>query len=460
MEAHRQDVSTSLAAKAEHRKRQNRLNQRALRQRKAKQGLQENRASSEIRPYRVGRWRVEASDPQHALQPPISAFDDPGPSRAALSKTPQGFVERTAVTSAVQSSSILEPIIPHPSGLVQSRLKSPFDGSQSAIQMGALATIRYLFARDNGQVTPSQLLSLYFPLSSDHLLQLIQHNALRAFAKNSSLLGETTSLIKPPPDARPVLATVDLCDGLVILQTRVDQTPPPGSLHPTSSQMKNPHLSWLDMFPSPRLRDNLIEYQETLDSWDLCYDLFGELIGNYTHISPPSVTSVASMSRSMDGTAGDYSDDVSAKRCCLIVWGEPWNEENWEITPGFLRKWAWLLQKWAWLLQGCETLIQSSNRWRAKRGEEPLQLEVNLDLGNTKRDEITFTLEVRLCMRFRHFVFANCHYSVRSWKIGRIHFSLCSQLRFLNSYHVNTSIAFKISHSTPRGNTWVYCVLH
>ncbi|KIM93321.1 hypothetical protein OIDMADRAFT_208106 [Oidiodendron maius Zn] len=127
--------------------------------------------------------------------------------------------------------------------------------------------------------------------------------------------------------------------------------------------MKNPHLSWLDMFPSPRLRDNFIEYQEILDVWDLCYDLFGDLIGNYTHISPASVI-----------------------RCCLIVWGEPWNEENWEITPGFLRKWAWLLK-------GCETLIESSNRWRAKRGEAPLQLKVDLGLGNTTRDESTFALE-------------------------------------------------------------------
>ena len=446
METHWQDVSTSLAAKAERRKRQNRLNQRALRQRKAKQGLQENRTTSEIRPYQVCRWRIEVSDPQPAVQSPSSALDDLGPSCAAHSKTSKGFVEQTAVTSAVQSSGLLGPTRPYSSGLVHSRLGSPFDDSQSTIKLEALAAIRYLFARDNGQVTPSQLLSLYFPLSSDHLLPLIQHNALRALAKNSSLLGETTSLIKPPPDGRPLLATIDLCDGLVTLQPRIDQPTPPGSLHPTYSQMKNPHLPWLDMFPSPRLRDNFIEYQETLDAWDLCYDLFGDLIGNYTHISPAFVMSVASMSRSMDDTAEDYLGDVSANRCCLIVWGEPWNEENWEITPGFLRKWAWLLK-------GCETLIESSNRWRAKRGEAPLQLDVDLDLGNTTRDESSFALEVRLCMPFRHFVFANCHYSIRSWKIGRTLFSLCSQLRLPMSHHIHTSITFKVSHSTPRDST-------
>lgn len=385
MEPQWQDVSTSLAAKVEQRKRQNRLNQRAHRQRKAKQGLQESRTTSETRPYRVGRWRVEASDPQHTLQPPGLAFDNPGPSRGVHLKSTKYFAEQTAVTSAVQSSNLLGQSGLHSSGVVLSRLKSPINGSRSTIQLGALATIRYLFAREIGGATRSQLLPLYFPLSSDHLLPLIQHNVLHAFAKNSSLLDMTSSLIKPPPDARPVLASVDLCDGLVILQPSVDQ-PPPGSLHPTYSQMKNPHLSWLDMFPSPRLRDNLIEYQETLDAWDLCYDLFGELIGNYIHESPASVTSGASMSRSIDGTAEDYLDDVSAERCCLIVWGEPWNEGNWEITPRFLRKWAWLLT-------GCEALIESSNRWRAKRGEGPLQLEVDLDLGDIMRDESTFTLK-------------------------------------------------------------------
>lgn len=139
------------------------------------------------------------------------------------------------------------------------------------------------------------------------------------------------------------------------------------------------------------MRDNIIEHQETLDPWDLGYDLFGDLISNDPHISPAFVPSVALMSGSMDGAAEDYSEGFSAERCCLIVWGEPWNEGNWEVTPAFLRKWAWLLK-------GCAALVESSNRWRAKTGEGPLLLEVDLEPGTAMRDESTFVLKVRLCM--------------------------------------------------------------
>ena len=37
----------------------------------------------------------------------------------------------------------------------------------------------------------------------------------------------------------------------------------------------------------------------------------------------------------------------------------------WEATPGFVRKWAWVLEN-------CHQLIDSTNRWRAKRDEKPL----------------------------------------------------------------------------------------
>lgn len=383
METHLQDMSSSLNAKAEHRKRQNRLNQRALRQRKvktAKQGLQETGTTSETRPYRVGRWRaIEAPDAHHRFLSRSSASEGPD-LRVDRIKTPRGFAEQIVQ----QSSSSLEPINLRSSILVKSRyarLDYPFDGSQTPTQVGAAVTMRhYLLALD----------TLYFPLSSDHLLPLIQHNALRALARNNSLLEETTSLISP---AEADLATIDRCDGLITLHPRAGQLSPPSSLHPTDSQTKNPHLSWLDMFPSAHLRDNLIEHQSTLDVWDFCYDLFGDLIGNYT----PASASVSSIARSGNEMDEDYSDDVSAGRCCLIVWGEPWAEENWEITPRFLRKWASLLE-------GCETLIESSNGWRVKRGEEPLQLGVDLDLQSLETDESTFNFKVSLWVLFRRFI--------------------------------------------------------
>lgn len=49
----------------------------------------------------------------------------------------------------------------------------------------------------------------------------------------------------------------------------------------------------------------------------------------------------------------------------FIVWGDPCQKENWEATPGFLRKWAWAID-------GCEQLIEASNHWRLHRGEAAL----------------------------------------------------------------------------------------
>lgn len=53
----------------------------------------------------------------------------------------------------------------------------------------------------------------------------------------------------------------------------------------------------------------------------------------------------------------------------LIVWGEPHEIQNWEATPGFLAKWAWAVE-------GCEELVEISNRWRMRRGEDPMRLSV------------------------------------------------------------------------------------
>jgi hypothetical protein len=66
-------------------------------------------------------------------------------------------------------------------------------------------------------------------------------------------------------------------------------------------------------------------------------------------------------------TEGRDEDEVTAERKGLIVWGEPYDMRSWEATPGFLAKWSWAVE-------GCDDLIQSSNRWRQMRGEEPIRL--------------------------------------------------------------------------------------
>lgn len=62
------------------------------------------------------------------------------------------------------------------------------------------------------------------------------------------------------------------------------------------------------------------------------------------------------------------TDEVTAGRNGLIIWGEPHDMQSWEATPGFLTKWSWAVE-------GCEDLIAISNRWRNKRGEEAIQVK-------------------------------------------------------------------------------------
>lgn len=54
----------------------------------------------------------------------------------------------------------------------------------------------------------------------------------------------------------------------------------------------------------------------------------------------------------------------------LLVWSNPWEPSGWELTEGFMKKWGFLVN-------GCTDLVQSTNRWRDLRGEEPLVFELN-----------------------------------------------------------------------------------
>ncbi|PYH52360.1 uncharacterized protein BO96DRAFT_469387 [Aspergillus niger CBS 101883] len=69
---------------------------------------------------------------------------------------------------------------------------------------------------------------------------------------------------------------------------------------------------------------------------------------------------------------GDDEGEVTAGHKGLIVWGEPYDMQNWEATPGFLAKWSWAVD-------GCHDLVECSNRWRRMRGEEPIRLAESLE---------------------------------------------------------------------------------
>ena len=159
----------------------------------------------------------------------------------------------------------------------------------------------------------------------DHLITLSRVNVQRAVMENILAVGMNMewmidddsislfNLFRPPP-----IPTDHI----------------PRSLRPTHVQLSIPHHPWLDVFPFPSMRDNLISWSHHFDDEDLCRDLMGFW-------------------------------DTHDSHATLLVWGTPHDPHNWEVTPGFLAKWGWLLR-------GCSELLASSNRWRAKRGERPL----------------------------------------------------------------------------------------
>ena len=88
----------------------------------------------------------------------------------------------------------------------------------------------------------------------------------------------------------------------------------PVGLRPTELQRSRAHHPWIDFFPSPVMRDNLLRVLDEWDEEDLCTDIMG------------------------------FWDGTSTGPCGLIVWGEPSVPGNWEVTEGFVRKWGWVVR--------------------------------------------------------------------------------------------------------------------
>lgn len=117
----------------------------------------------------------------------------------------------------------------------------------------------------------------------------------------------------------------------------------PPSLQPTAAQVAVAHHPWVDVFPFPSFRDNLLRHGEELSAAD----------------------------------AGEHSDNVLCgdtlgldphRPAGLFVWDRPWQAESWEVSEAFA-------SKWRRMLRGCGELRASTNYWRARRGEPVLEEE-------------------------------------------------------------------------------------
>ena len=166
--------------------------------------------------------------------------------------------------------------------------------------------------------------NLHLP-SADLLFSLVSHNVFRAFLSNFELLGFNHNQFSCEESQSPFNKGAS-----------GEHLPP--NFKPTAIQRKVYHHPVFDACPDPRLRERIIMWQITHEDDDLCLILTG---GSDTHGEVPQG---------------------------LMVWGEPNRIDSWEVTESFSRKW-WFL------LSGCNELIQSSNRWRATRGEGPLTIK-------------------------------------------------------------------------------------
>ncbi|PLN79043.1 hypothetical protein BDW42DRAFT_134689 [Aspergillus taichungensis] len=189
-------------------------------------------------------------------------------------------------------------------------------------------TLAILLARFSR--TTFDLLPLASPTTDTNLLTLSKANVFRAFAHIITLLGMTPHNEWMHDDALSPFSTKGPTSAVV------DASSLPPSLRPTRVQRECPHHPWLDFFPFPRMRDNLIRAGDGFDDEQLCVDIMG---------------------------FWDVNSAASVEGCNLLVWGEPADPRSWELTEVFIKKWPWVVR-------GSPELMESTNYWRARRGEK------------------------------------------------------------------------------------------
>jgi hypothetical protein len=162
---------------------------------------------------------------------------------------------------------------------------------------------------------------------ADHLLTLAKLNVFHAFVRNIPVLGYTWTSMTDDAISRFSVS------GPCRAESPLEYDLPP-SLRPTKLQQSQPHHPWLDFSPFAQLRDNLIMNEDCMDDSQFCRDLMG-----------------------FWSTSGEDN--------FMLVWGDPWNPMNWEITETFLRKWGWVVK-------ACPEIVWSTNYWRELRGEKRL----------------------------------------------------------------------------------------
>ncbi|KAH0523711.1 hypothetical protein TsFJ059_008678 [Trichoderma semiorbis] len=243
-------------------------------------------------------------------------------------------------------------------------------------------------------VVPSH--QVYFPLTPDHrLLYVIVLNVSRAVITNFFILSSISPIASTMCDVRRTFSLSDL----KCAPQNLDGTPAiPPAFTPTRLQAEIPHPGWIDLFPSPQLRDNLILAVEefNINEDEILQDLIGDIfasIGCTPDDFRPSPDDSKSTPDKESSPVVELDDEIevstpppttvgmtplqeyrlrtftpassSSTELGILSWSDPWDISGWEFTEKFFTKWGYLLQ-------GCPDVLNAANKWRTLRGEDPL----------------------------------------------------------------------------------------
>ncbi|KAF3348834.1 hypothetical protein VD0002_g9834 [Verticillium dahliae] len=308
-----EDLRDYKATDAEHkelrRKIRNRNKQRAYRKRLENKGT----TGQEARPYHVERWRLD--EVGHNSSAKTTSSSQPESDENSALRLPAYTIPgEDGRTPAAPTSTV-------------GRLRSTSNGAMSRWSTTAAPMVP-------------------FPLSADHLMHIMQFNVLLGLKANKTAVGHWGRC----------------CDGPTPLPSKRGV---PDALMPTPLQLGRGHSSWIDMVPFRQLRDNLIHWEAYFDHGEFLRDLVGE-IGEVV----PSEDAQHWSKIPKPKTVSRFQHQIPDGHQGLVLWGEPHDINNWELTPEFLAKWMWAAK-------GCEAqLIEISNRWRLFRGNGAMRFSV------------------------------------------------------------------------------------
>ncbi|KAL7925903.1 hypothetical protein ACQKWADRAFT_283373 [Trichoderma austrokoningii] len=220
---------------------------------------------------------------------------------------------------------------------------------------------------------------VYFPLTPDHkLLYVTCLNVSRAIITNYFIM----ATIAPVTTSLCLGRRVFTIEDFTVAPRNLDGTlAVPPSFIPTKLQQEVAHPGWIDIFPSPQLRDNLIlaVMEFNIDEDAILEDLIGDLFeamgcgwdeeSNAGLLDDAEANSMPFVVTPAVKEALKTYTPSSTPEVGILSWSDPWDISGWEVTERFCTRWGFLLQ-------GCPDVVESANRWRALRGEDPLVVEI------------------------------------------------------------------------------------